>query len=376
MNSWRRAARVLKEIGAKTARVALDADARRNPVVARCLSHLIGHLCGKGFTVELEVWKEEHGKGIDDLLAAGHQPTIIQGESVVSAVQEIVESAGVFDSPGSAPSDSAANGNGILAVDIIRSYFRSYYHPTFRRGAVLYSDALGREIRASEACFAPDTRLVDKLSLAPDCPKSENGPIRGAIPKLFKTWAPVAWRDVLDKLPEEEATAEVVGSAAEDFRAKVASGLHTHISLSYEHQGSEVAEVQRRSLIAWASLFAKPGSWQPVRNYLLWCRRDAIGGPLRVAVRVGLFASGQAHLRGLSEMNQYPFAHLCEQYGVGTAQRACGQRVVELTQEFIAELLETPALEKPEQLPEQRTGVRVCMWICMWVMKKKVGKAP
>jgi hypothetical protein len=148
----------------------------------------------------------------------------------------------------------------------------------------------------------------------------------------------------------------VVGSAAEEFRAKVAAGLHTHVALGYKHTdkdtGEEMTDVQRRSLINWAKVFAKCGPWQSVRNYLLWSRLDE-QGVLCIAIRVGLFASGQAHLRCLAEMGQYRFAQLAELYGVGTAQRACGQRVVELAPEFIAELLTGPAQEQPQQQTEQ-----------------------
>ncbi len=92
--SWKRAARILDDIGAKTVRVAFDADARRNATVARCLSHLIDHLRGKGFDVQLEIWKEEDGKGIDDLLAAGKTPQVLTDAAAIdAAVAEIVTEA-------------------------------------------------------------------------------------------------------------------------------------------------------------------------------------------------------------------------------------------------------------------------------------------
>lgn len=54
----------------------------------------------KNFVVELETWRIEDGKGIDDLLAAGKQPEIVAGEEAVrAAVGEILEAASAADPP-------------------------------------------------------------------------------------------------------------------------------------------------------------------------------------------------------------------------------------------------------------------------------------
>jgi hypothetical protein len=365
INSVRRVPALLKQLGAKIARVALDADAARNKNVGKAMYNLIRLLKGKGFGLELETWDEAKGKGIDDLLAAGHQPTLHEGETAILVASGIAGEAGVFNDPSVAdPVDTApmsAEGSR-SALDIIRHYFRDHYRPSFRRGPVLYSEAEARDIKHSEACFAPDPPLVEKLAFASDCPRNDNGIMRSLIPKLFKTWAPVAWRGVLAELPEEETTAEVVGSAKEGFWAQVAAGLHTHVVLGYRHQGTEETSVERRPLIQWAGMFAypasnaSPGKWANVRGYLVWGRRDARDGPLRVALRVGAFTSGQGYQRSLAEMSQYSFAQKCELYGVGTAQRACGQRVVELTPEFIADLLQAPAAETAE--PQEQPPIR------------------
>jgi hypothetical protein len=357
VGAWRQLPRLLKQIGAKSIRIALDADACRKQAVGEALHSLTKRLLDRGFAVVLELWDENDGKGIDDLLVAGKQTELIEGERVETVARRIRDEAKAANPPSSNSSGGTSSSESHLpALDIISNHFRTYYRPTFRRGAVLYSDAQGRNISATEACFAASPQLIDDLEKAADAPRNEYGVMRSALPKFFKTWAPVAWRGVLDSLQEEEQTEEVVGSAAEEFRAKVSAGLHTHVVLGYRHQGSEETRVERRSLIAWASLFAqkaRPGIWGQVRNYLLWCRRDDPSGPLRVALRVGLFASGQAYLRSLEDMSQYRFAQLCEMYGVGTAQRACGQRVVELAPEFIGELLANPVVEKPEQKGDQ-----------------------
>jgi putative DNA primase/helicase len=106
VGAWRRAARVLRELGAKVVRVAFDADACHNRNVAECLSHLVKHLRLRGFVVELEMWEEQEAKGIDDLLAAGKTPDLITGDEVVdSVVARIVADARKADSPpgGNAP---------------------------------------------------------------------------------------------------------------------------------------------------------------------------------------------------------------------------------------------------------------------------------
>src|SRR5207244_3988798 len=72
--------------------------------------------------------------------------------------------------------------------DIILEHFRLKYEATFRRDTCLYSAALGRLVKASEACYAPGKELVDKLFAATDAPRSDNGVKRGAIPQFFRTW--------------------------------------------------------------------------------------------------------------------------------------------------------------------------------------------
>ncbi len=359
LGAWRRLPRLLQEIGAKTIRVALDADACRKRAVGDALHALTKRLLDRGFAVVLELWDESDGKGIDDLLAAGKQPDVIEGEQVEAVARRIRDAARIADPRGNSPKETVPSGQCPLpALDIISNHLRTYYRPTFRRGAVLYSDAHGRIISASEACFAATPQVIDDLAMASDAPRNQDGVTRSLLPKFFKTWAPVAWRGVLDSLQEEEQSPEIVQSASEAFRANVAAGLHTHVALGYKHRDEEEMRVERRTLLNWATLFAKSGPWQQVRNYLIWCRREdqGNGATLRIALRVGLFGSGQAYLRSLAEMSQYRFAQLCEMYGVGMAQRACGQRVVELTPDFIAELGAAPAMEKLDGTVEQQSS--------------------
>jgi putative DNA primase/helicase len=90
---WRRAAEALQELQAKTAVLALDADARHNVAVARALVGLAEDLQANHFAVELEVWDEADGKGIDDLLAAGRAPRLLTGAAVLPAAREVLGAA-------------------------------------------------------------------------------------------------------------------------------------------------------------------------------------------------------------------------------------------------------------------------------------------
>jgi hypothetical protein len=92
---WRPALPVIKELGAKTVRLAFDADARNNKHVARALKMTAEALKKEGFNVELETWPLERGKGIDDILAAGYQPEVLSGQEAFKEVNSITKAAGV-----------------------------------------------------------------------------------------------------------------------------------------------------------------------------------------------------------------------------------------------------------------------------------------
>jgi P4 family phage/plasmid primase-like protien len=97
VNSWRRAAEVLRQLGAKTARLAFDADARTKRPVGEALERLAHHLHAEGFALELELWDGAIAKGIDDLLAAGGTPELLAGAAALSGVREIVKAARLAD---------------------------------------------------------------------------------------------------------------------------------------------------------------------------------------------------------------------------------------------------------------------------------------
>jgi hypothetical protein len=113
---------VLKALGCRTVRLAFDADAWSNPTVARSLSACAGALAEAGFAVELERWDEAEGKGLDDLLAAGKSPELLQGEAVPQAVRDILAAASAEEEP--APPDELARLQDVLDAGGAEALFR------------------------------------------------------------------------------------------------------------------------------------------------------------------------------------------------------------------------------------------------------------
>jgi DNA primase len=72
---WRKALAVLQHLQSPQVLLAFDADWRTNPHVAQALGQAAFALVALGYTVEVEAWELALGKGIDDLMAAGHTPT-------------------------------------------------------------------------------------------------------------------------------------------------------------------------------------------------------------------------------------------------------------------------------------------------------------
>ena len=92
MAGWRAALPVLRELGAQTVRLALDADAATNPHVSRALGELAEALGREGLAVELERWPAPH-KGIDDALAAGAEIELLTGDAAREAIAAIAAAA-------------------------------------------------------------------------------------------------------------------------------------------------------------------------------------------------------------------------------------------------------------------------------------------
>jgi hypothetical protein len=96
VSSWRPALEVPSSLGSGVVHLAFDADAKQKEQVALALREAYRTLKKRGFEVVLETWPCERGKGIDDLLASGHEPRLLVGEDAHAAVNEIVvEATGV-----------------------------------------------------------------------------------------------------------------------------------------------------------------------------------------------------------------------------------------------------------------------------------------
>lgn len=260
---------------------------------------------------------------------------------------------------GTAPSQQqpVEGEQGRTGYDIILAYFKRRYAPVFRSGRNKITTTTGAEVLRSEACTLPGIDLIDALAEATDAPRTKQGIVRDELPRFFRNWAPVAWADLVDDLPEEEDSAEVNDMAKERFRARVSAALNYIVSIGYQHKKGEAVDVQRRSLIELCAAWAKPGKWESVRSYNLWTRKEPGEPPrLRVALRVELFSQ---IARGSLEMTQNKFDRLAELYGVGIGQedfKVKGRRCTELAPEFIDRTLnrlpqdgaEPPVDDSPE----------------------------
>jgi hypothetical protein len=94
VTNWRPCIETIKELGAKTVILSMDADMARKPQVARAVRACADALVADGIQVELERWNEEDGKGIDDLLVAGKRPKLLVGEGAANAIAELAAESG------------------------------------------------------------------------------------------------------------------------------------------------------------------------------------------------------------------------------------------------------------------------------------------
>jgi hypothetical protein len=78
VNSWRIILPMLEEMGVKRVIFAFDMDANTNPEVKKHLIECIQTLKNEGYTIDLALWKESEGKGIDNLLLKGIIPEIMR----------------------------------------------------------------------------------------------------------------------------------------------------------------------------------------------------------------------------------------------------------------------------------------------------------
>ena len=113
VGNWRACEPLLKSLGVKTVRLAFDADVVEKRAVASALLQCAQALIDNGLDVELERWDSSLGKGIDDLLAGGHEPEVLTGLKAQFAIKQIAKAAGVQSSI-AAPTDLAARLQAVL----------------------------------------------------------------------------------------------------------------------------------------------------------------------------------------------------------------------------------------------------------------------
>ena len=98
VSGWSKAISCLWMLKIVDIHLAFDMDAYRNLQVALALRKAALALQAEGFRVHLELWDEADGKGIDDLLAAGHTPTVLTGSAMIGELGSIIRSAKFVDS--------------------------------------------------------------------------------------------------------------------------------------------------------------------------------------------------------------------------------------------------------------------------------------
>src|SRR5262249_41437295 len=93
---------------------------------------------------------------------------------------------------------------------IILAHFQKKHGPAFRREGVIMSGPEKRPIKQGEACAGAGIELIEELARASDRPRNSDGTLkRSALPYFFRTWAPIAWADFRDGLPDEESAEEL-----------------------------------------------------------------------------------------------------------------------------------------------------------------------
>jgi uncharacterized protein DUF3854 len=97
VSAWRQALPLLARLRPHRVLLAFDADAARKVAVARPLWQVAKALRQAGFAVALEHWAEALGKGIDDVLARGHRPEILEGAAMWEALHAILRHAHQVD---------------------------------------------------------------------------------------------------------------------------------------------------------------------------------------------------------------------------------------------------------------------------------------
>lgn len=97
VSGWRQIIPLLQQHQVRHVRLAFDADAARNLMVARALKAAAKSLTAAQMRVQLEVWDEADGKGIDDLLAHGMAPVLVEEREMWEVLDHTLRAAWMVD---------------------------------------------------------------------------------------------------------------------------------------------------------------------------------------------------------------------------------------------------------------------------------------
>lgn len=101
VSSWSAALKIIRQLVPKETRVILayDVDTEDNAHVAAATAKAANGIFGAGYHLDVETWDIAHGKGIDDLLRAGKQPTLLPWPAARDHVRGLLEDAGITNIP-------------------------------------------------------------------------------------------------------------------------------------------------------------------------------------------------------------------------------------------------------------------------------------
>ncbi len=246
--------------------------------------------------------------------------------------------------PGNSPG-VAVDAEGCTGAQIILAYFRERYHPVFHAGNAIHCED-NREVLMGEACAVPTSQLIERLTLAVNAPLYKGGGVNlNALPGFFRTWARVAWGDLLAILPDED-TAELgeEAAASEEFCRLVREALLSLVVFG-EDKGHGITSTQRRPLAHWCRMLASVGPWRDIRDLACWTKflEAPEGGELvlQIALRHELFSQVGAD-RKIRQLKPNTFARRARKYGIGRStrnDRPHGFSAIVLDTAFVAALV-------------------------------------
>lgn len=233
------------------------------------------------------------------------------------------------------------------AAEIIASWLREFYGPTYREGGKLYSATEGRIIGWSDVF--PTTEIVKRLAAAKEAPRGRDGRVvQSRLPGLFTTWFRIAWGDVAAALPAEEDVPDSAGTSR--FVHLVAKLLISPVTLGWTDTNAAL-RTERRTIVAWCAMFTQgPSTWQRLRSLDCWAKRTPDG--LQIAVRPTL-ATQVGGNHEIETMSLNKFGRLVKKYEIGESDRVTCEgrtdRAVILNPAFIDQLAPPTKQRRPTE---------------------------